>query len=460
MSKLNKSPKPIHTAEGGRAKRINVKQLLERTVLSCLLWEREFYEGGVSIADRISEVVKMNKVEDVATIAIKARSEYHLRHVPLLIVCEMTKHFNGRIVGDTIYEVIQRADELTEILAIYWRNGRCPLSAQMKQGLARAWNKFNAYQLAKYDRDGEVKLRDSLFLCHAKVKDKVITSVIWEQLIAGKLPVPDTWETNLSSGKDKGETFTRLLQENKLGEMAILKNLRNMKEAGVDKELVYPRLCNRIKHSKILPFRYLAAARAVPQWEDMIDYAMQLSMEHMPPLPGKTVLLVDHSESMRSGLSERSTLSRFDTACALAILLRGICQEVEIHTFAKDMTDQYHYHRHGYTEANGYKLLATVPPRSGMALADAMKDSMAWGGTQLGAALRKVDTGNYERLIVITDEQSEDKVPNPKGLGYLINVASNKNGVGYGPWVHVDGFSEAVVRFIQEYENLQDVLIR
>jgi hypothetical protein len=31
-------------------------------------------------------------------------------------------------------------------------------------------------------------------------------------------------------------------------------------------------------------------------------------------------------------------------------------------------------------------------------------------------------------------------------------VASYQNGVGYGPWTHVDGWSEAVVDYIVELE--------
>jgi 60 kDa SS-A/Ro ribonucleoprotein len=34
----------------------------------------------------------------------------------------------------------------------------------------------------------------------------------------------------------------------------------------------------------------------------------------------------------------------------------------------------------------------------------------------------------------------------------VINVASNRNGVGYGAWTHVDGWSEAVVDYIAELE--------
>jgi hypothetical protein len=64
----------------------------------------------------------------------------------------------------------------------------------------------------------------------------------------------------------------------------------------------------------------------------------------------------------------------------------------------------------------------------------------------------KVSSLSHDRLIVVTDEHSADRVPEPKGLGYMINVASNRNGVGYGKWLHVDGWSDAVVRFITEHE--------
>jgi len=42
----------------------------------------------------------------------------------------------------------------------------------------------------------------------------------------------------------------------------------------------------------------------------------------------------------------------------------------------------------------------------------------------------------------------------PKGLGYVINVASFKNGIGYGKWMHIDGWSEAVIGYIRELEKM------
>ena len=106
----------------------------------------------------------------------------------------------------------------------------------MKKGLAAAFPKFDEYALAKYDRGGPVKLRDVLFLAHAKPRDEAQAEV-WKRLIAGELTTPDTWEVALSSsGADKREAWERLLREQKLGALALLRNLRNMREAGVDED--------------------------------------------------------------------------------------------------------------------------------------------------------------------------------------------------------------------------------
>ena len=35
----------------------------------------------------------------------------------------------------------------------------------------------------------------------------------------------------------------------------------------------------------------------------------------------------------------------------------------------------------------------------------------------------------------------------------MINVASFKNGVGYGKWTHIDGWSESVIEYVREFER-------
>jgi 60 kDa SS-A/Ro ribonucleoprotein len=98
--------------------------------------------------------------------------------------------------------------------------------------------------------------------------------------------------------------------------------------------------------------------------------------------------------------------------------------------------------------------LERIPARRGFALRDAIDTSQTHGGTYLGKALGEI-AEPYDRLIVITDEQSHDSVPAPKGKGkgYMINVASAKNGVGYGKWTHIDGWSESVIEYVRELET-------
>lgn len=434
MAQTNVNKTTITTHEGGPAKVINAEQQLRRSVLACFLWEETFYEDGQSIADRIREGVHAVTPEVAARVAVQARNEYRLRHAPLLVARELARHpkAKGKLVGDTIAEVIQRPDELTEFLAMYeYRPEK--LSKQAKRGLALAFPKFDAYQLAKYNRkDRPFKLRDALFLCHAKPKDEA-QEKIWKQLIDGTLPPPETWEVGLSTGGDKKETFEELLRQNKLGYMALLRNLRNMFESGVEPELVLARLEDGAAKSKALPFRYVAAARAVPQWERQIDMAMQIALGSMEKLPGATVLVVDVSYSMDSKVSGKSNMSRMDAASALAALVSGISDNCRVLTFSNKIME--------------------VPPRKGMALIDAIEKSQPHGGTYLGEAVSAANTLNYDRIIVITDEQAHDRVPGCKGKGYMINVGAYKNGVGYGVWTHIDGFSEATVRYIQELEK-------
>ena len=92
--------------------------------------------------------------------------------------------------------------------------------------------------------------------------------------------------------------------------------------------------------------------------------------------------------------------------------------------------------------------------RRGFALPDAIDASQAHNGTYLGKAVGELNRKQrYDRLSVITDEQAHDSVPAPKGKGYVIYVASYKNGVGYGKWTHIDGWSESVVEYVRELEQ-------
>jgi 60 kDa SS-A/Ro ribonucleoprotein len=437
MSRLNNKMihPPVRTHEGGAAVRITPEKELRRTIMSCLLWEGQFYESGVAIADRIEALAEKVQADTLSALAIEARTEHHLRHVPLLLTCCLIKK-GGEHVDNTVYRVIQRADELTELLAVYWRKGRMPIPRQMRMGLQHAFSKFDEYQFAKYDRDGAVRLRDVLRIARPKPKD-ADQEALFHCIKNRTLATPDTWEVELSRGADKKETFERLIREGKLGYLALLRNLRNMMNSGVDEAIIRDAILARKGVHNVLPFRFVAAARAAPRLEPVLDQSLLASIADATPLAGRTAVLVDVSGSMDDKLSERSDLTRVDAAAALASVLPG---DVLPFSFSNE--------------------IVACPPRKGMAGIDAILHSQRHGGTFLGAAIQMLNDRpvKADRLIVITDEQTADRVPPyAHGKGYMINVASYQNGVGYGgDWVHIDGFSEGVIRFIIEHEKSRD----
>lgn len=453
----NVKAKPTQvTHERGPAKRINAEQQLRRSVMSCLLFEKEFYEDGITIADRIRDLVGKVPRQVAASIAMEARSVQNLRHVPLLIATALAD-LKFKNLGNLLSAIIQRPDELTEFLSIYWagadrtqseaspdRDKGKPLSAQVKKGLAEAFKKFSEYQLSKYKQiDKAIKLRDIPRLVRPKPENEE-QSALWKKLIDGSLEAPDTWEVALSGGKDKKETWIRLMEKKKLGGLATLRNLRNMEQAGVNRELIQNYL-GKMNVRRILPFRFIAAARAVPALEPALETAMFRSLsEANEGLHEITLLLVDVSGSMEERLSAKSDMTRMDAAAGLAMIMREICANIRIFTFSERMVE--------------------IAPRRGFALRDAIVNSQEHSSTYLGNAVKALKMLPHDRIVVITDEQAHDYVGSiyfrgdcgvdaPRAKGYMINVASAKNGVGYGKWIHCDGWSEAVVKWIIEYEK-------
>ena len=66
--KLNKAVKsvpsvPVFTHEGGPAKKVTPLLELRRSILATMLWEDGFYESGVEVAQRITNLIKSVKPE-------------------------------------------------------------------------------------------------------------------------------------------------------------------------------------------------------------------------------------------------------------------------------------------------------------------------------------------------------------------------------------------------------------
>ncbi len=393
MARSNlKSTHKASTHEGGVADAFQKPAVeLERAVATCLLFENTFYEKGSDIADRIAGLCKSVPVEAIAALAIRARNDYKLRHVPLFLCVQLAGLASGRrdgLLRKTLASVIQRPDEMSEFIAQYWKSGKIPLSTQIKKGLREAFGEFSSYQLSKWDRDAAVKLRDVMFMVHPKpTVDRV---GLYEQIASQSLPPADTWEVALSAGIDKKATWERLLVEKKLGYIALLMNIRNMEQAGVDRFTVENALMEGAPKSKALPFRFVSAAKHAPAYAQALSDAMVKALAEAPKLTGLTALVVDVSGSMDAPISSKSDLQRLEAAGALAVLLREVCESCRVFTFSDDVVEVQNFR--------------------GLPMLGGIVNSQQHGGTYLAGALSTLKgyLPKLDRIIVVTDEQSSD----------------------------------------------------
>lgn len=438
---MRTNTKTVHpgprTHEGAPAKRITTLQELERSVMACMLWEDEFYESGTAIATRIMQLVEAlcaeGRAADVRRVGLRARQEEGLRHVPLLICSCLAAY--GELTPAMVRGVCDRADLMGELISVYWtvNGGKRPLPASMKKGLGQAFTRFDAHQLAKYSgRNAAVSPRDVMFLTHPKPSNEREAET-WRKLANGELGSPDTWEVALSGGADKGETFTRLIGEGKLGTLALIRNLRSMERAGVDRTVIRSAL-QQASAARILPFQVIAAAKHAPSFEQDLEEFLFRACGNLAPLRGRTAVVVDCSGSMDAALSRRGTMSRREAAVGTAMIVREVCEDAVPIAFGD--------------------VVKTLRPRRGFALRDQIMRSDVGHSTNMGDAARHAFKQNVDRVILFTDEQSVQRLPDPpEGVhGYVVNVASAQNGIGYGTWTHIDGFSTNILRYIPELE--------
>ena len=252
-----------------------------------------FMRTGLALPRRIKDLSAKVAPEKVAALAIEARSNFKLRHVPLFLVRQLAKDPKARhLVADTLATVIQRPDELSEFVSLYWAEKKEPLAASVKKGLAAAFTKFNEYSLSKYNQNNKIKLRDVLFLCHAKPVDKEQERV-WKKLIDNKLEIADTWEARLSEdkGQNKKAVWESLLKEDKLGALALIRNLRNFKENNVDEDLIISAL-EKMNAERVLPFRFISAAKYYPAFEPYLEKAMFKCLDGAESLKVEPLLLL------------------------------------------------------------------------------------------------------------------------------------------------------------------------
>lgn len=465
MSKLNPRTKPAPKFDTERlaggsgalaAKQSNVA-LLRRAVLANLLWEDVAYMDGVSVANEIKRLIPLCPAIDVYNIALEARLMQKLRHTPLFIAVEMCKYPEHKLfVKDLLPKIITRADMLTDFLAIYWKEGKKPIANQAKKGLALAFHSFNEYKLAKYDRDAAIKLRDVMFLVHAKPKNQY-EQELFKKVADRTLTPPETWEVLLSKGEDKKATWTKLITEKKIGGLAMLRNIANMQKAHVDRKIIQEGLAN-LRSSMLLPLDFWKAARMNPEFDRDIEDAMIEAYKNLPKLLGKTLFIVDVSGSMGSLTSGSSVFDRMGQACAMAILAANQCEDYELVATAGDDCSRIQA-----SEWIQY-------PKRGFALAPQIMDTrrvIGGGGIFTRQCLEwcrdKFKDQKFDRIIIFSDSQDCDypdkRIPKPFGTyNYICDVSAHTKGVNYkGVWTaEISGMSEHFLTYIAALEGLEN----
>ena len=180
--------------------------------------------------------------------------------------------------------------------------------------------------------------------------------------------------------------------------MAILRNLRNIIEAGVDEkhmDKVLRAIADpvAVRKSKQLPFRFLSAYKSVLRMGgskvfDVLEAAIDASVDNLPKLPGTTVIAVDTSGSMGSPVSAKSDIRCCEIGMMLGVIANRICDNAIFYTFDTNLQKKAISTRNG--------ILYTV-----------MHEASAGGGTSMELPFLAMirEKVRADRIIVISDDQ-------------------------------------------------------
>lgn len=478
MSKFNlgilKTNKTTNN-EGAIAYRMNDKEKLVTQVLTSLFNESKFYgDNSRDILNTTRNVLKSDG-RFVANLCIYARNEVHLRTISHVLVSELAKSIEGKeFVRKALNRIVERPDDMTEVLAYYIHTYGKPVPNSVKRGLADSFGKFDEYQLAKYNRDNAIKLKDILCLVHPKAKDEKQND-LWKRLLEDRLETPVTWETELSSKGNTKEVWEDLIDGNKLGYMAMMRNLRNIIKSGasnVNKVYEYLTDESRVLKNKQLPFRYYNAYKALQnegvgtsKIYDALETAMKTSTKNIRRLGGKTLLSADVSGSMNSPVSAKSELTCAEIAVLMLSIANYICEETITTTFDNNL----------YT--------CNLSTQNGI-IANANNIKVNGGGTDITLPIRYLlDKRIFvDRIILLSDNEINRGYTYSVGYGgpktCQALVEEYKKKVNPDVWVHaidmqgygtqqfagknvniIAGWNEKVLDFIAASEQGVDTLI-
>lgn len=330
MSKFNKTKQGTKTKNlaGGSGYKPSPELELVSILLTSFVKDQFYRDEEKSIKQLSTIVNKLPDIKFAAQAGVYARNEFGMRSITHVLSTLVAENIKGKGLpwGKSFFaKVVHRTDDITEILARYIEaygieNKRPSLPNAMKKGLAKAFDKFNDYQIAKYKASKKsVSLRDAINLVRPK-PTKENSESIRKLMSVEALASIGTWETKLTqAGQDakndtekeefKAEAWKELIKERKLGYFALLKNLRNIASQApevLDEALNMLRDEKLIKRSLVMPFRYYTAYKEIEKSNisratdimTAIDDACEIALNNVPKLDGKTLVALDDSGSM------------------------------------------------------------------------------------------------------------------------------------------------------------------
>lgn len=493
MSRLNtKGTSPAHkttavSGNGNPQQMKDVEQQLFELLVSSIYGGDSMYERDVDRQARLrqlmAQAVANGSIAFITNAIIAARTAFNMRTLPIVMTVLYAAQLRRQNVSDgflrrLVCDVIQRADEITDMMAfaltVFGDKKNLPMA--LKRGIADAFNKFSEYQFAKYDRDGAVKLRDVLFMVHPKPKNEQ-QGEVFARMRDKNLATPYTWEVELSRNgqlpegerKTDAEVWTELLQSKKLGYMALLRNLRNIHQAGVDDDTLQERVYNvlsdpaEVAKSKQLPFRFATAFENTKEIGSTkltraLSKALDASLSNTPVLGKKVWLILDISGSMKGkymyhhGAEIGPDAPIYKAALFTAALFKahGV-EEVRLTLFS-----------------TGAKHVTVNPEDSILSIHQNLMKLASGGGTNLDSALNLAPTLRMvpDTVVLMSDMQVDhrDISSSAQRIQQLfpkdtLKIAFNFNAeqsTPVGPlrgWYQLAGWSERVFDFVEAMRN-------
>jgi hypothetical protein len=506
MSKLNKPGQAPKAAQktavsfnGNPQYLKDAEMQLYEVVTMTLYGKDEFYETSDTRLQRLKQLVASTVASDrldfIGNLIVHARTAMNIRSMPVILAVEFAKALRDQKktypnLRQVTCDVIQRADQITDLysyaLATFGSKKAIPMA--IKRGVADAFEKFDEYSLAKYNRSGAVKLRDVLRIVHPTGKT-LEQGALFQKLMKDELAVPYTWETELSKNgqlpaserKSDAVLWKELVESNKVPYMATLRNVRNIAQAQVD-DSVIKQLCARlsdprqVERSKQLPFRYINALDALAQagnavrrtdadrLSTAIREAAQISLSNVPAVGDNVWIILDVSGSMGGGYGgfrAGGNQTPIRTGALFAAALVGASKaskNVQLTVFSD---------RAKHVKLN--------PAANFFANVDAIEREVIGGGTELQAALNLKKTLGFEpdTVIVLSDMQVNQLRTSTDVSQFFtkdtVKVAFNLNAYNSTPvstlngWYQLAGWSERAFDFIpamREKVSVVDYLSR